>query len=156
MIHVLPFDLATNAPLVGLLAGRIRDYTEKHGTAGSDALATMRSTMASLCAGDPNVLALAAVDDSGELLGHLVATFASNAVVIQQVKASGNVGDAMDKFAFHVEQWGRTKGATVAALVSHRDPEKSGPEKWRARGYVPTHTILAKPLTNGHGGTERA
>lgn len=159
MVHVLKVDPASNAPLTGLIAQRIKDYAQAH-TPTSDPEVVTRQALAALWAGDPNLLVLALVDDGGgtaEVVGHLLANYGKIGqqgwVWITQVKALQNVGDAITQAAFHVEQWAQTKGALGTVLISHRDPDKSGPERWRRLGYVPTHTILTKTFQdNGHGG----
>lgn len=155
MIHVVKVDPGANPTLTGPVAQCIRDYARIHGSVSEDPELTTRQTMASLWAGSPDLLVLALVEDTGAVVGHLVAVYGQNGTkrttVIQQVKATANVGDGIDRAAAQVEEWARARGATTAILVTHRDPDKSGPKKWREMGYEPTHTVMAKPLNGAHG-----
>ncbi len=156
MIHVVRVDPGANPTLTGPVAQCIRDYARVHGAAAEDPDLTTRQTMAALWQGSPDLLVLALVEDTGAVVGHLVAVHGKSGTksttVIQQVKATANVGDGIDRAAAQVEQWARSKGAQTSVLVTHRDPDKSGPKKWRDMGYEPTHTIMAKSLNGHHGG----
>jgi hypothetical protein len=154
MIHVVTVDASANPTLTGPVAQCIRDYARVHGGVQADPDLATREIMSHLWQGAAHLLVLALVEETGAVVGHLVAVYGENgtrrSVVIQQVKATANVGDGIDRAAALVETWAKSKGAAHTLLVSHRDPEKSGPKKWREMGYEPTHTILVKSL-NGAG-----
>jgi hypothetical protein len=85
-----------------------------------------RTVLARLWQGDPTLLAVGLVRQ-GSLVGHVLAEASGHGartrVVILQVRADENVGDARQRAVRSVLDWAAQVGASRVILTVHRDPK---------------------------------
>lgn len=100
-----------------------------------------RSFLARLWAGDPGVLMLAFLDTTGKLLGHVAAEACTDGVrkwiFVAQTKADGNVGDAVKRALFMLDEWGKRLGATTMTIATHRSDDA-----WRRKYGLEVHRYV--------------
>ena len=122
-IQVVPVD--PYDPTLGLLipglTQRLLETSAKVMPEGDPEKAT-RSVMLALYAKDPKLKVLAVVQDGKRLVGHAVGSLLTDEthvwVLVSQLRADGNVGDAMKQIIAQYDEWGRRYGARHMALVT--------------------------------------
>lgn len=131
VVRVDPYDPVTGL-LVPIISQRMLEMARLHCTE-LDPEQLVKSTMVKLWARDPAIGVLAFVDEKGVCVGHCIASMETDGrnrwVFVSQVKADGNVGDAVARAIEVADQWGRDNGATMMLMATGRS-EKAWERKY--------------------------
>ena len=143
ILRVNPIDPVSSL-LLPFLTQRMLEYS-KVLVPELDPQEGIKQILSKLCLGDPTVALLAVVDgDSGEVVGHCLATLLLNESVayLLQIRADGNVGDALRQCIDWLDKWMLTYGITTMVMVSTK-AEKS----WeKPLGFVTTRRQLHRKI----------
>lgn len=144
MVKVLRIDpkgAPATAPLSGFIAPRIVEFATEHSPPDDPAM-LVSNVMSRVWKGDDDVFLAAMVTEDGAIVGHALAFFNVLGLkrygFLHQIKADGNVGDAVKDTLEAIKVWALAKGAQFIMGVTHRNPET-----WRKKyGYEHTHSIV--------------
>lgn len=124
-VHVLsvdPYDKVLGL-LVPAIVQRILEFA-RVGLSELDPMMVASSYMSRLFMRDPNVDVLAFVEPNGKVVGHAIGTLETDGtnkwVFVQQCRADGNVGDAVQRAIAYADEWGRQRGATAMLFATNR------------------------------------
>lgn len=120
VVPVDPYDTTLSLLIPGLTQ-RVLEYASRLMPEGDPHKIT-QSVLLALYGRDPKLKALAVIQDGKKLVGHAVASLMTDGthvwVVVSQLRADGNVGDAMKSIIQQLDEWGRTYGARHMVLIS--------------------------------------
>lgn len=120
VVPVDPYD-ATLSLLIPGLTQRLLETAAKVMPEGDPEKVT-RSVLLALYAKDPKLKVLAVVKDGKSLVGHAVGSLLTDEahvwVLVSQLRADGNVGDALKQIIAQYDEWGRRYGARHMVLVT--------------------------------------
>lgn len=144
VVRVDPYD-----PVTGLLVPIISQRMLEMARAVAhefDPEQLVKSTMVKLWAHDPTIGVLAFVDEKGQCVGHCVASIESDGVnrwvFVSQVKADGNVGDAVSRAIEVADKWGKDNGCTWMLMATGRS-EKAWEKKY---GFKLSRRVMARQI----------
>jgi hypothetical protein len=112
-IAILPMDVLSGptSMLTPFVAQRIFAMAEER-MAELDPERFTRNVMTRLWAGDKTILVLVLLETTGKLVGHLVCELCSDGakkwLFASQLKADGNVGDAVKRSILILDEWAKT------------------------------------------------
>lgn len=144
LIIVDPYDPVSGL-LVPLIAQRMLEQARLHAQE-LDPEQLVKSTMTRLWQKDPTLAILAFVDEKGVCVGHCVATIETDGtnkwIFVSQVKADGNVGDAVARAIEVADKWGNENGCKIMLMATGRS-EKAWERKY---GFKLSRRIMDRQI----------
>lgn len=145
VVRVDPYHQVTGL-LIPQLTQRMLDFSRTL-SPELNAELVVRNFMVRLWGQDPGSILLAYVDEQGRVAGHCSATIqqaddGKRVVFVNQCKADGNVGDALQLALEMLDAWGRLHGAVAMTMTTTRS-EKA----WERRaGFKEYRKIMVRML----------
>lgn len=127
-------------------AQRVLDFTQRYPTEVSPESFT-RGAMARVCMQDPHIkLILVVESNTGEVLGHLLATIETNGtdtwVFCWQVEVDQRATGIVQQLIDYATPWARSRGATSVLMATHL-----APEFWQRRyGFEMVRHVMRRTL----------
>ena len=112
----------------------------------------VREIMVRLWNRDPRVMVVALCDPKGNVVGHGVATIETDGInswcFVSQVKADGNVGDAVHQALEMANEWARQAGCRLMLMATGRSERA-----WeRAYGFKVDRRIMSREIISSQKG----